>query len=234
MSIEAVNAVMLGMRDVEPTEKLVALILADCSRSDSNACAFPAVATVAQRACISESQARRILHGLVVKGWTSTVRASRGGRNVATVYQLNMARLLASNPRTDARVKTPDAAVAPAVTLPPAPGFPVDKPVETLAPTQGLSVDKSGTDSALPLHPCASTLASEAHNPSTHDTLAFEPVLTGDLRARAGARVSASARGPTHFSKILKPDPEHPPQAGESRHLTRQEQIEAARKRVKS
>lgn len=84
---------MRGALGIEPSEKLVLLIYAEHARKGSAAKAWPAIASVAARACMQEKQARRIVHNLVQKEFLLVVQTSRGGAGKTTVYQLNMTRL---------------------------------------------------------------------------------------------------------------------------------------------
>lgn len=91
------------------SELLAMLALADWCNDDGGSL-HPSIAAVARKIRTSESQARRIVHGLIEKGWVEVVGNEFGGAPGATrQYRLNASRV-ASAPavtgRTDAAPRT--------------------------------------------------------------------------------------------------------------------------------
>ncbi len=91
MSIEAVAAVLDGVTDVDPTAKLVLVVLAEYARRGS-ALTWPSVPTIARRASVSERRVQKHLATLRAAGWIAIERDSHGGRgrDNTKVYRLNI------------------------------------------------------------------------------------------------------------------------------------------------
>lgn len=94
MAIEHVSAVLHGLFGVDPSTKLVMLILAEHARRGS-ALAWPSMANLSRLTCIDERQVQRILRKLVADAWIEIDKLSKGGRGRGNtnVYRLNMPRL---------------------------------------------------------------------------------------------------------------------------------------------
>jgi hypothetical protein len=90
-----ISLVLQGMRGVDPSAKLVAIVLADCANPQHNGVAFPSVATIMERTGLAERSVQVHLRELVLEGWIETVGSTRGGRGMATRYRLNVPRLRA-------------------------------------------------------------------------------------------------------------------------------------------
>ena len=88
MAVEHVTAVLHGLFGVDPSEKLVMLILAEHARRGADY-AYPSVPTLARLACLKDRQVQTILGNLVRNHWLSVEVASRGGRSKTNVYRLN-------------------------------------------------------------------------------------------------------------------------------------------------
>ncbi|WP_417518806.1 helix-turn-helix domain-containing protein [Marinobacter sp.] len=90
------------------SKMLCMLAMADWS-NDAGGSIHPSIATLARKMRTSESQARRVLHGLIDEGYVSVVGNEFGGAPGATrLYQICMEAIAA--PRTDA---TPSAHATP-------------------------------------------------------------------------------------------------------------------------
>lgn len=78
------------------SELLAMLALADwCDDAGGNL--FPSIAAVAEKIRCSESQARRVVHGLIEAGWLAVVGNSAGGAPGTTrQYRINLAKLTAT------------------------------------------------------------------------------------------------------------------------------------------
>jgi hypothetical protein len=87
------------------SEKLVLLALADWANDDGGSL-HPSMSTIARKTCVSESQARRIVHGFIAEGLLEVVGNASGGRPGTTPdYVLHLDRLTPSmdaTPRADA------------------------------------------------------------------------------------------------------------------------------------
>jgi len=78
-----------AMSDLDPTEKLVLLALADCHNESTGRC-FPARETLAVRACVSVESVRRWLRKLEERGLIETVVAfDEHGRQRSNEYELS-------------------------------------------------------------------------------------------------------------------------------------------------
>lgn len=78
---------------LKPTHKLVLLALAQWADKGDGSL-HPSVKAIAERACISRSQAQRILHGLIEAGLVSVVGNFNGGAPGSTrKYELHLRRL---------------------------------------------------------------------------------------------------------------------------------------------
>lgn len=93
------------------SEKLALLALADwCDDNGGNL--YPSIGTVAKKICVSESQARRIIHTFIDDGLLNVVGNHNGGaKNQTRRYRLNLAMLSATTganatPRIDATPST--------------------------------------------------------------------------------------------------------------------------------
>jgi hypothetical protein len=100
------------------SEKLVMLKLADWA-NDEGGSLHPSIRAIATKSCVSESQARRIVHGFIDAGLLEVVGNSSGGAPGATRhYRIRVDRLEAmtpsahATPRTDA---TPSADARPRI-----------------------------------------------------------------------------------------------------------------------
>jgi hypothetical protein len=89
-----VSLVMDGLVGVDPSAKLVVVVLADCANQNAGGIAFPSIATIARRTGICERQVRDHLRKLEVEDWISREGATHGGRGMTTRYRLNLRRLL--------------------------------------------------------------------------------------------------------------------------------------------
>jgi hypothetical protein len=122
MSISLMTAVWV--LPVPPARKLVLLALADWADDDGGQC-FPAIATIALRASISDRQAQRHMRSLMRDGWIAVARNEVGGRR-SRQYQLAARRIYGAlaaaraskNAVNDTCVTPPvtDTCVAPGVT----------------------------------------------------------------------------------------------------------------------
>ena len=93
------------------SELLVMLALADwCDDRGENL--YPSIPTVAKKIRASESQARRLVHGLIDQGWVSVIGNEFGGSpGSSRQYRLNLAKLtetgsVSATPRIDATPRT--------------------------------------------------------------------------------------------------------------------------------
>jgi hypothetical protein len=93
MAIEHVTAVLHGMFDVDPTAKLLMLILAEHARKGSNAVAFPSVDRLAHLACLERRQVQYQLRELEAAGYLHVQQG--GGRNRPNAYHINLHKLAA-------------------------------------------------------------------------------------------------------------------------------------------
>lgn len=90
MSVEAVNAVMWGLVGVDPSAKLLAMILAEHVHSDGDT-AFPSIGKLSLLSGLSARRVQELLRNLETHGWLSRVVASNGGST--NVYKLPLGRL---------------------------------------------------------------------------------------------------------------------------------------------
>lgn len=101
------------------SELLAMLALADwCDDAGGNL--FPSIAAVAGKMRCSESQARRVLHGLIADGWLAVVGNAAGGAPGSTrQYRINLGRLTnaaAATARIDASRMTGESDAKPSTT----------------------------------------------------------------------------------------------------------------------
>lgn len=89
------------------SEKLVMLAMADWC-NDKGGSLYPSISAIAKKTCISESQARRVLHSLINKGYILVVGNSMGGaQNMTRHYQIVLTRLTPSVDATPSTSATP-------------------------------------------------------------------------------------------------------------------------------
>jgi Helix-turn-helix domain len=75
-----------------PSPKLVLLAL--CEHANDAGVCWPSIATLARCACISERQAKRVVHKLIETGFAAVIGNELGGhRNQSRRYQLNASKL---------------------------------------------------------------------------------------------------------------------------------------------
>jgi|GEM_PF-454462 len=95
------------------SELLAMLALADwCDDAGGNL--FPSIAAVAEKMRCSESQARRVLHGLIAQGWLAVVANAAGGAPGSTrQYRINLSKLtnVTTTARADATRRVDDSGV---------------------------------------------------------------------------------------------------------------------------
>jgi len=91
-----VGLVLTGMAGVDPSAKLIAIILADCANLSHQGVSFPSIATIMQRSNLSERQVQYHLRELTASNWIMPEGATHGGRGHATRYRLNLAKLRAA------------------------------------------------------------------------------------------------------------------------------------------
>lgn len=85
MSIDAINRVWA--LDIEPTEKLLLLAIADFTNNEGNA--WPSIPTIARKTSLSEDTVRRKIRKLSVDGiLSSTPRKDKHGRDTSYMFQL--------------------------------------------------------------------------------------------------------------------------------------------------
>lgn len=99
MSYVYVSAALRGCFGINPSAKLVLLILAEHANEDSGGVAWPSVATIARLAGLSERQVQVHLTKLIGQGWIFTTSRRGGGAGNTTRYQLNFARMRAVQQR---------------------------------------------------------------------------------------------------------------------------------------
>jgi len=75
------------------SQRLMMLALADHANDEGTQC-YPSVARLAEKCCVKERRAQRILHDLEVDGWLT--RDTTGGKGRTSNYVLNLARLQAA------------------------------------------------------------------------------------------------------------------------------------------
>lgn len=125
------------------SEKLAMLALADWC-NDQGGSLHPSISGIAKKINVSESQARRIIHGFINDGYLTVIANHDGGNpGQARHYRLNIEKL--STPSTH-DTRTPCAGATPSVDATPS------------------------THARDPLHGCARPLAPMRETPSTHDT----------------------------------------------------------------
>jgi hypothetical protein len=108
MAGEFVSLVLDACDDCTTSETLVLTILAACANRDDGGRAFPSQAYIAYRARLAERQTRDVLHSVSAKRWAIPIAYANGGRGMATVYRLDLARMierLASKDDPDLRKK---------------------------------------------------------------------------------------------------------------------------------
>lgn len=91
MSIKHVNEIARGAFGIDPTAKLVLMILA--VHADDNGTAWPSVATIAQLACISEDRAKHVLQRLQHDEWIVLESKGRGPGRTSR-RRLNLSKLV--------------------------------------------------------------------------------------------------------------------------------------------
>jgi len=112
MSISCVNAVLRGVFGIDPTAKLILIILAE--HTNRNGVAWPSVATIARYACISEHRTKHVLRKLQEDEWFALEsKGSRPGRT--SRRRLNMDKLVRKSVADDTISK--DENVSPATPL---------------------------------------------------------------------------------------------------------------------
>lgn len=95
------------------SEKLVMLAMADWC-NDKGGSLYPSISAIAKKTCTSESQARRVIHSLINKGYILVVGNSMGGaQNMTRHYQIVLARLTPSVDATPCIDATPSAGATP-------------------------------------------------------------------------------------------------------------------------
>jgi len=213
MAGEFVTLVFDAMLDVEPSEKLVAVALADAANRTGGGRAYPSNATLARRTSLGERQVRDWLRSLEKKGWIERVAYSRGGRGMATVYRLQLERMIACVSRSQNPDTKKKAAVQFRVLsrLPGAlsPGF-----VEEFARSMLQYPAVQQESPAAELH---ETRRSTAPQPEVEPE-SIEPEVEPE-----GARASRSLDAQPRLIKTDNWQPE------KRQHMSREEQIAAAR-----
>lgn len=96
MAVEHVTAVLHGLFHVDPSAKLVMLIIAEHARRGSSL-SWPSIETIARLACLQRRQVQAIITRLVELGWLVLERHG-GGRSkdrggLSNVYRINVERL---------------------------------------------------------------------------------------------------------------------------------------------
>lgn len=107
MAIEYVAAVLRGAFGLDPTAKLILLIVAEYARASSGGVAWPSVATIARLACISQRRTQIHLRRLRDGGWLTVVRAGAGGSGCTIHYRINVQRLQAAMKNGDGNITVP-------------------------------------------------------------------------------------------------------------------------------
>lgn len=92
---------------LSPSEKLILLALADHADDDTGRC-WPSMATLAQKSCQSERNARRMIRNLEAQGYVKV--DSRGGQPNQYIVTPNPDKLAAPTP--DKSAHTPDTAMS--------------------------------------------------------------------------------------------------------------------------
>jgi hypothetical protein len=208
-----VTLVLDSTHGMNPSRKLVLVALADHANEQDGGCAYPSKATLSLRVGICARQVQEHLRGLEESGHIAREDNGRGGRGRATTYRLNIAAMVRSLPPEKAAVhcrvlwKIPGALPL---------GFSVDNPA---ASTRNPAVETHKPSSAA--HETRQPAAPEPELNRNSLNRNLEPARPRD--ARSGADLAAS--GLRLVTKVLKAEPETTP-----RHLTREEQIEAARR----
>lgn len=115
------------------TPKLVMLAMADWC-NDAGGSLHPSMPAIAKKACVSESQARRTVHGLIEQGFLSVVGNINGGNpGQSRHYQVNISKI---TPCMDA---TPSTSATPSIDA--------RRPLAPMRETPSM-------DARDPLHPC--------------------------------------------------------------------------------
>ncbi len=105
MSIEIMNSAW--QFDRGGSEKLVLLAMANWADDDGNC--YPSIAAIAHRACLSEVQARRVVHGLISDGYITVTGNHNGGRNSESrKYRINVSKLQTTPLADDTRTTLTD------------------------------------------------------------------------------------------------------------------------------
>lgn len=157
---------------------LAMLLFADYS-DDQGGNIFPSMATIAKRLRLTESQARRVVHGLIREGWVKVVGNETGGAPGSTRQYRIALEKLAQTPCTYAR-GTGSASATPTG-----------------------STDARGTpsmDARDPLHPCADTPSAHASQSISDPSLSKREGKAPPLKRSPG-----SARG-TRLDAATLPD----------------------------
>lgn len=122
MSASAVRAVLFGVPDIDPTAKLVLIVIAEhANEKRGDGMAWPSIETIARLACVSERPVQRHLRQLVADGWLFVEQHSVGGRGRTTVYRLNLARMRSEKPDEPDHNPGAGATVSPPASAPPQP-----------------------------------------------------------------------------------------------------------------
>lgn len=101
MAVQHVSAVLHGLFGVDPSAKLIMMILAEHARRDT-ALAWPSISTLARLSCLKPRQVQNIVHNLTRGGWLSLTQPSKGGRGRCNIYRINIERLIAVRRGNDA------------------------------------------------------------------------------------------------------------------------------------
>jgi len=198
---------------MDPSRKLVLVALADHANERDGGRAYPSKAKLSERAGICVRQVQEHLRGLEESGYIEREGNGRGGRGRATTYRLNIAAMVRSLTPEKAAVHCRVLCNIPGA-LPP--GFSVDNPA---ASTRNPAVETHKPSSAA--HETRRPTAPEPELNRNSLNRNLEPPCARD--GRNGADLAAS--GLRLVRKVLKGEPETTP-----RHLTRDEQVEAARR----
>lgn len=93
MSVFAVTSVLHGALGIDPTQKLILLVIAEHANRDSGGRAWPSIATIARLGCVTDRRVQYNLRALEAAGWLSIEQRSAGGRGRTSVYRLNLPRM---------------------------------------------------------------------------------------------------------------------------------------------
>jgi len=102
-----VHLVLNGALGLDPTAKLILVILAEAANKDSGGVAYPGVETIARRAGVDVRQVQRNLRHLVTEDWLRPMGRTTGGRRsngggYATRYRINLSRMTEAPRKGDA------------------------------------------------------------------------------------------------------------------------------------